>query len=100
MFMESLAAILITFPVLLPVATAVAWNRSTLLMAILNLMLGLTTPPVGMCVRAQIGKDLAKAFKATISSSQRHLSTKPFIFVLMLVSFIHSLHCGIPSILN
>ena len=51
MFMESLAAILITFPVLLPVATAVGMNPVHFaLMAILNLMIGLTTPPVGMCI--------------------------------------------------
>ena len=59
MFMESLAAILITFPVLLPVATAVGMEPVHFaLMAIVNLMLGLTTPPVGMCVctGAQIGK--------------------------------------------
>ena len=42
MFMESLAAILITFPVLLPVATAVGMNPVHFaLMAILNLMIGL-----------------------------------------------------------
>ena len=53
MFMESLAAILITFPVLLPVATAVGMEPVHFaLMAILNLMLGLTTPPVGMCLNA------------------------------------------------
>ena len=58
MFMESLAAILITFPVLLPVATAVGMNPVHFaLMASLNLMIGLTTPPVGMCIctGAQIG---------------------------------------------
>ena len=98
MFMESLAAILITFPVLLPVATAVGMEPVHFaLMAILNLMLGLTTPPVGMCVctGAQIGKISAfKAFKATI----------PFLaislIVLMLVSVIPQLTLWIPSILN
>lgn len=98
MFMESLAAILITFPVLLPVATAVGMEPVHFaLMAILNLMLGLTTPPVGMCVctGAQIGKISAfKAFKATIP----FLSTS--LIVLMLVSFIPQLTLWIPSILN
>lgn len=98
MFMESLAAILITFPVLLPVATAVGMEPVHFaLMAILNLMLGLTTPPVGMCVctGAQIGKISAfKAFKATIP----FLATS--IIVLMLVSFIPQLTLWIPSILN
>ena len=98
MFMESLAAILITFPVLLPVATAVGMEPVHFaLMAILNLMLGLTTPPVGMCVctGAQIGKISAfKAFKATIPFLATSLS------VLMLVSFIPQLTLWIPSILN
>ena len=98
MFMESLAAILITFPVLLPVATAVGMDPVHFaLMAILNLMLGLTTPPVGMCVctGAQIGKISAfKAFKATIP----FLATS--LIVLMLVSFIPQLTLWIPSILN
>lgn len=98
MFMESLAAILITFPVLLPVTTAVGMEPVHFaLMAILNLMLGLTTPPVGMCVctGAQIGKISAfKAFKATIP----FLATS--LIVLMLVSFIPQLTLWIPSILN
>ena len=98
MFMESLAAILITFPVLLPVATAVGMEPVHFaLMAILNLMLGLTTPPVGMCVctGAQIGKISAfKAFQATIP----FLATS--LIVLMLVSFIPQLTLWIPSILN
>ena len=98
MFMESLAAILITFPVLRPVATAVGMEPVHFaLMAILNLMLGLTTPPVGMCVctGAQIGKISAfKAFKATIP----FLATS--LIVLMLVSFIPQLTLWIPSILN
>ena len=98
MFMESLAAILITFPVLLPVATAVGMEPVHFaLMAILNLMLGLTTSPVGMCVctGAQIGKISAfKAFKATIP----FLATS--LIVLMLVSFIPQLTLWIPSILN
>ena len=98
MFMESLAAILITFPVLLPVATPVGMEPVHFaLMAILTLMLGLTTPPVGMCVctGAQIGKISAfKAFKATIP----FLATS--LIVLMLVSFIPQLTLWIPSILN
>ena len=96
MFMESLAAILITFPVLLPVATAVGMNPVHFaLMAILNLMVGLTTPPVGMCIctGAQIGGVSSwKAFKANM----------PFLItsliVLMLVSFCEPITLWIPSL--
>ena len=96
MFMESLAAILITFPVLLPVATAVGMEPVHFgLMAILNLMIGLTTPPVGMCVvtAAQIGHiSSAKAFKANM----------PFLItsliILMLVAFVEPITMFIPSL--
>ncbi|MDD3368879.1 MAG: TRAP transporter large permease [Lachnospiraceae bacterium] len=95
MFMESLAAILITFPVLLPVAVAIGMEPVHFaLMAILNLMLGLTTPPVGMCVctAAQIAKISAfKAFKATTP----FLITS--IIVLLLVSFVPALTLWIPA---
>lgn len=96
MFMESLAAILITFPVLLPVATAVGMDPVHFaLMAILNLMIGLTTPPVGMCIctGAQIGGISSwKAFKANM----------PFLItsliVLLLVSFCEPITLWIPSL--
>ncbi|MEM5767213.1 MAG: TRAP transporter large permease [Bacillota bacterium] len=96
MFMESLAAILITFPVLLPVATAVGMDPVHFaLMAIINLMIGLTTPPVGMCIctAAQIGKVSSyKAFKANA----------PFLvtslIVLLLVSFVPQITLFIPSL--
>lgn len=96
MFMESLAAVLITFPVLLPVATAVGMQPVHFgLMAILNLMIGLTTPPVGMCVvtAAQIGHiSSAKAFKANM----------PFLItsliILLLVAFIEPITLFIPSL--
>jgi C4-dicarboxylate transporter DctM subunit len=97
MFMESLAAILITFPVLLPVAVAVGMDPVHFgIMGILNLMVGLTTPPVGMCVctAAQIGKISAyKAFKATT----------PFLLtslvVLALVSYVPDVVLLIPKLL-
>lgn len=98
MFMESLAAILITFPVLLPVAVAVGMDPVHFaLMAILNLMLGLTTPPVGMCVctAAQIAKiSVYRAFKATAP----FLATS--LVVLLLISFIPGLTLWIPSLLS
>ena len=95
MFMESLAAILITFPVLLPVATAVGMDPVHFaLMGILNLMLGLTTPPVGMCTctASQIAKISAfKGFKATMPFLAASL------VVLMMVAFIPGITLWIPS---
>ncbi len=95
MFMESLAAIMITFPVLLPVATAIGMDPVHFgLMGILNLMIGLTTPPVGMCVctAAQIGHvSVYKSFKANT----------PFLIsslvVLALVSYVPAITLWIPN---
>lgn len=98
MFMESLAAILITFPVLLPVATAIGMDPVHFaLMGILNLMLGLTTPPVGMCTctASQIARISAfKGFKAAVPFLAASL------VVLMMVAFIPGLTLWIPTIFN
>ena len=98
MFMESLAAILITFPVLLPVAIAVGMDPVQFgIMAILNLMIGLITPPVGMCVctAAQIGRVSAyKAFKA----STPFLLTS--LIVLFMIAFIPAITLAIPNALG
>jgi tripartite ATP-independent transporter DctM subunit len=49
MFMESLSILLITVPFLMPLISAVGINPIQLgVMVVLNLMIGLSTPPVGM----------------------------------------------------
>ncbi|CAH0999745.1 Sialic acid TRAP transporter large permease protein SiaM [Neolewinella maritima] len=58
-FMETIAALLILFPILLQVALAVSIDPIHFaVIALLNLMIGLTTPPLGVClfVAAGIGK--------------------------------------------
>lgn len=85
-FMETIAALLILFPTLLQVAIAVGINPIHFgIIVVLNLVLGLTTPPVGVClfVTSSIGKiSLAKAAKGVL----------PFLlvnlFVLLLVTYI------------
>ena len=53
MFMETIAAILILFPVLLKVATEVGVDPIQFgVMVVLNLVIGLCTPPVGVCLFA------------------------------------------------
>lgn len=50
-FMETIAALIILFPALLGVATGVGMDPVHFaVMAVLNLMIGLTTPPVGVCL--------------------------------------------------
>jgi tripartite ATP-independent transporter DctM subunit len=58
-FMETIAALLILFPILLKVAIAVDVDPIHFaVIAVLNLIIGLTTPPVGVClfVASSIGK--------------------------------------------
>lgn len=78
-FMETIAALLILFPILLKVATAVEVDPIHFsVIALLNLMIGLTTPPLGIClfVSASIGKvSIGKVSKAGL----------PFLLVSLLV---------------
>lgn len=97
MFMETIAALVILFPVLLPIAIKIGMSPIQFaLMCVLNLMIGLTTPPVGVClfVGANIGKiSIVEATKAIF----------PFILVsiviLLMVSFIPAITLFLPSLL-
>lgn len=97
MFMETIAALIILFPPLLAVAVGVGIDPIHFAtFAVLNLMIGLTTPPVGIClfVCANIGK-------TPLSSVIREIF--PFlmgnIFVLILVSYIPQLSLWLPNLL-
>ncbi|MBN2897491.1 MAG: TRAP transporter large permease [Clostridia bacterium] len=98
MFMETIAALIILFPVLLPVALKIGMDPIHFgVMAVLNLMIGLTTPPVGVCLfaGASIGKiSIAKATKAIL----------PFLavslLVLTLVTFIPEITLFLPNLLK
>lgn len=78
-FMETNAALAILFPTLLQVATSVGVNPIQFgVIVVLNLVLGLTTPPVGVClfITASVGKiSLGKVAKAVL----------PFLAVNLLV---------------
>ena len=97
-FMETIAALIILFPVLLPVAVSVGIDPIQFgVMAVLNLVIGLTTPPVGVClfVASSIGNvSLTKISKAVL----------PFLLVslgvLMLVSYVPAISLWLPSLLN
>ncbi len=93
MFMESIAAIIIMIPVLLPVATAIGMSPIHFsIMAILNLMIGLVTPPVGLCLTtaAQIGK---------ISTGRAIKANAPFLVVLILILALVSYVPGVTTFL-
>lgn len=97
MFMETIAALLILFPVLLKVATSVGIAPIHFaIICVLNLVIGLTTPPVGVClfVASSIGKislgTLTKAILPFLAVS---------LIVLLLVTYIPQLSLFLPNLL-
>lgn len=95
-FMETIAALVILFPVLLPVAIEVGMDPVQFgVMMVLNLVIGLITPPVGVClfVASQIGKvSIGKTTKELI----------PFLgvslVVLLLVAYVPQITLFLPSL--
>lgn len=97
MFMETIAALIILFVPLLSLAEAVGIDPLHFAtFAVLNLMIGLTTPPVGVClfVCANIARlPLAPVVKAILP----FLLTN--ILVLLAVSYFAPLATWLPSVL-
>lgn len=97
MFMETIAALLILFPVLLSVAVSVGVDPVQFgVIAVLNLVIGLTTPPVGVCLF--ISSSIAK-----ISLSRATKGVMPFLLVnlavLVLVTYFPPLTTFLVSLL-
>lgn len=96
MFMETIAALIILTPPLLAVASGVGIDPVHFAtFVILNLMIGLTTPPVGVCLF--ICANIAKVSLAEISRAIWPFLLCNFI-VLALVSFIPALSLTLPTI--
>ena len=97
MFMETIAALIILFVPLLSLAEAVGIDPLHFAtFAVLNLMIGLTTPPVGVClfVCAGIARlPLAPVVRAIVP----FLLTN--IVVLLLVSFVPAIATWLPSVM-
>jgi tripartite ATP-independent transporter DctM subunit len=96
-FMETIAALLILFPVLLQVAISVGVEPIHFgLIMVLNLVLGLTTPPVGVClfITASIAKiSLARATKGVLPFLAINL------IVLALITYIPPLTLGLVKLM-
>ncbi|MDR1622268.1 MAG: TRAP transporter large permease [Synergistaceae bacterium] len=97
MFMETIAALMTLFPTLLAVLGQVGVDPiQSAMICVLNLVIGLITPPVGVClfVAASIGK---------ISISRIVKANMPYLiiclFVLLLVSYIPALSTWLPNFL-
>lgn len=96
-FMETNSAILILTPILLPVAVELGVHPIQFgIIMVLNLMMGLLTPPVGMCLYATAGV-------AKISFERMVRATAPFyiplIVVLLMVTYIPGIVLFIPNLL-
>lgn len=95
-FMETIAALIILFPPLLAVAVKVGIDPIHFaIIVVINLMIGLTTPPVGVCLF--VAANIAK-----ISLTEISKAVWPFIlcnvFVLLLVSYIPGLALWLPNL--
>jgi tripartite ATP-independent transporter DctM subunit len=96
-FMETVAAITILVPVLLPIAEGVGIDPVHFgVIMVLNLMIGLLTPPVGMVLYV-----LSRV--AGISFERCSAATLPFLFpllvVLALITFIPSFSMWLPTLI-
>ena len=96
-FMETIAAITILTPLILPVALAVGIDPIHLgIILVLNLMIGLLTPPVGMVLYV-----LAKVSKTPFEDCVR--ATLPFLIpliaVLLLLVFVPNIALFLPEFL-
>ncbi|AKG74976.1 TRAP transporter large permease [Salinicoccus halodurans] len=96
MFMETIAAIVILFPVLLPVAENIGMDPIHFsIIMVLALMIGLSTPPVGVCL-----------FVASQFANVKIMTTVkelvPYfviaIIVLIIVAFVPSLSLFLPGL--
>jgi C4-dicarboxylate transporter, DctM subunit len=95
-FMETIAALIILFPPLLAVAIKVGIDPIHFAtFAVLNLMIGLTTPPVGVCLFVAAG--IAK-----ISLGEISRAIWPFlvcnILILFLVSYVPQISLWLPNL--
>jgi len=97
-FMETVAALVIFVPVLLPVAMKIGMDPIHFaVMVVLNLIIGLTTPPVGVCL-------FVAANIARISLGDLVRANVPFFLVLLavlfLVSYCPPLSLALPGLLR
>jgi tripartite ATP-independent transporter DctM subunit len=96
-FMETIAAITILTPVLLPVAVSLGLDPVHFgIILILNLMIGLLTPPVGMVLYV-LSKVASVPFERCVTATAPFLI--PLVVVLLLLTFIPELTMWLPTTL-
>lgn len=96
-FMETIAAITILVPVLLPIAVQVGVDPVHFgVIMVLNLMIGLLTPPVGMVLYV-LSRVAKIPFERCASATLPFLI--PLVIVLLLVTFIPQISMWLPTML-
>ena len=97
MFMETIAAILILFPVLLGVVTQVGVDPIQFgVIVVLNLVIGLCTPPVGVCLFA--ATNIAEEKLTNVIKELAPFIASNFI-VLAIVTYIPAVTIGIVKLI-
>lgn len=96
-FMETIAALLIIFPILLKVAVAIGVDPIQFsVIGVLNLIIGLNTPPVGVCLFVVSGI-------GNVPIGKISKSVLPFLvvslIVLLLVTYIPQISLFLPDLL-
>ncbi|PTV95915.1 C4-dicarboxylate transporter DctM subunit [Rhodobacter aestuarii] len=97
MFMESISAVLILLPILLPIAQSYGINPVQFgIITALNLSIGLVTPPYGICLYVS-----ATVAGRRIEQVSRRvwLPLLCMLVVLMLVTFVPAISLWLPSVL-
>ncbi|MBL0406775.1 TRAP transporter large permease [Microvirga aerilata] len=98
MFIEGVAVMIIAFPVLLPVMLKIGVDPVHFgVILVLNLMIGLVTPPVGLCLYVVAG-----IAKVSIAEITRELwpYVLALIFVLLLITYLPDLVLWLPRTLG
>lgn len=95
MFMETIAAMTILVPILTPITTIVGIDPVHLgIIVVLNLMLELLTPPVGMVLYV-LSDVSGVSFEKCVKSTAPFLA--PLIIVLLLITFIPEIVLFLPE---
>jgi len=96
MFLEPIGAMILTTPILLPLAQSVGIDPVHLAMVVvLNLVIGLATPPVGLCLF--IACSISKESLASVSRAAA-IPISICIGVLLLVTFVPELVLFLPRL--
>jgi tripartite ATP-independent transporter DctM subunit len=96
-FMETIAAITILVPVLLPIVVKLGIDPVHFgVIMVLNLMIGLLTPPVGMVIYV-LSRVSGVPFERCVSATAPFLI--PLVVVLLLVTFVPQLSMFLPTLI-